>query len=82
MLRAGASTPALRPCLHSGLHGPAVRIMPCDRVHYRGSMGASRRRKLRARKMRICRLFALLAQLVEHFHGKEGVAGSSPAEGS
>src|SRR5687767_6385227 len=25
---------------------------------------------------------ALLAQLVEHFHGKEGVAGSSPAEGS
>src|SRR5439155_14170948 len=32
--------------------------------------------------MRICRSFALLAQLVEHFHGKEGVAGSSPAEGS
>jgi hypothetical protein len=30
---------------------------------------------------RICRSFALLAQLVEHFHGKEGVAGSSPAEG-
>jgi hypothetical protein len=26
--------------------------------------------------------YALLAQLVEHFHGKEGVAGSSPAEGS
>ena len=25
---------------------------------------------------------AHLAQLVEHFHGKEGVAGSSPAEGS
>jgi hypothetical protein len=32
--------------------------------------------------MRIYRSFALLAQLVEHFHGKEGVAGSSPAEGS
>src|SRR3954452_18458738 len=32
--------------------------------------------------MWICRFFALLAQLVEHFHGKEGVAGSSPAEGS
>src|SRR3954447_15737835 len=31
--------------------------------------------------MRSCRHFALLAQLVEHFHGKEGVAGSSPAEG-
>jgi hypothetical protein len=25
---------------------------------------------------------ALLAQLVEHFHGKEGVDGSSPSEGS
>ena len=25
---------------------------------------------------------ALLAQLVEHFHGKEGVIGSSPMEGS
>ena len=24
---------------------------------------------------------ALLAQLVEHFHGKEGVSGSSPEEG-
>jgi hypothetical protein len=24
---------------------------------------------------------ALLAQLVEHFHGKEGVIGSSPIEG-
>ncbi len=24
---------------------------------------------------------ALLAQLVEHFHGKEGVTGSSPVEG-
>ena len=30
----------------------------------------------------ICRSFALLAQLVEHFHGNEGVDGSSPAEGS
>src|SRR2546430_3832225 len=26
--------------------------------------------------------FALLAQLVEHLHGKEGVDGSSPSEGS
>jgi hypothetical protein len=25
---------------------------------------------------------ALLAQLVEHLHGKEGVSGSSPEEGS
>jgi hypothetical protein len=37
--------------------------------------------RLLARKTRLCRSFALLAQLVEHFHGKEGVAGSSPAEG-
>jgi hypothetical protein len=27
------------------------------------------------------RLPALLAQLVEHLHGKEGVDGSSPSEG-
>jgi hypothetical protein len=27
-------------------------------------------------------LLALLAQLVEHLHGKEGVDGSSPSEGS
>src|SRR5215216_2303431 len=45
-------------------------------------MGASRTRDSHARKMRICRSFALLAQLVEHFHGKEGVDGSSPSEGS
>ena len=29
-----------------------------------------------------CASLALLAQLVEHFHGKEGVDGSSPSEGS
>jgi hypothetical protein len=28
------------------------------------------------------RFNALLAQLVEHLHGKEGVDGSSPSEGS
>jgi hypothetical protein len=27
------------------------------------------------------KVHALLAQLVEHFHGKEGVDGSSPSEG-
>ena len=26
--------------------------------------------------------YALVAQLVEHIHGKDGVAGSNPAEGS
>src|SRR4051794_25120274 len=30
---------------------------------------------------RFAGIFALLAQLVEHFHGKEGVDGSSPSEG-
>jgi hypothetical protein len=27
-------------------------------------------------------VYALVAQLVEHIHGKDGVAGSIPAEGS
>src|SRR5260370_41875383 len=36
----------------------------------------------RARKIREIPASALLAQLVEHFHGKEGVVGSSPTEGS
>ena len=45
-------------------------------------MGVSRAVDFGAREMPLCRSFALLAQLVEHFHGKEGVAGSSPAEGS
>src|SRR5260370_27486142 len=35
-----------------------------------------------ARKIREIPANALLAQLVEHFHGKEGVVGSSPTEGS
>jgi hypothetical protein len=36
----------------------------------------------RTRKIREIPASALLAQLVEHFHGKEGVVGSSPTEGS
>src|SRR5215207_9899688 len=47
---------------------------------------ASRRGVARGRNARPaplpCGTHALLAQLVEHFHGKEGGAGSSPAEGS
>ena len=70
-----------RSCLHSVPHGSAVRIAPCCRVQYHGSMGVSRAVAKSARKVRICRSCALLAQLVEHFHGKEGVAGSSPAPG-
>jgi hypothetical protein len=30
----------------------------------------------------ILREFAVVAQLVEHFHGKEGVCGSNPHDGS
>ena len=67
--------------LHSGVHGSPVGIVPRSCPQYHGSMGTSHRRQPDARKVRICRCFALLAQLVEHFHGKEGVAGSSPAEG-
>ena len=48
----------------------------------RCSMGGSGRAIAQGFESLICRHFALLAQLVEHFHGKEGVAGSSPAEGS
>jgi hypothetical protein len=78
---------------YTGLrHGPAVRIAPrwlarrsrwpkTPRDLYQSSMGDSRDLALAASAIRICRFFALLAQLVEHFHGKEGVAGSSPAEG-
>ena len=53
-------------------------------------LGGSRRRHPRARRRSrpadlsehaTLPVPALLAQLVEHFHGKEGVAGSSPAEG-
>jgi hypothetical protein len=76
-----------------GSDGPAIPIACCQfgkfsrwlrshRVQYHGSMGGSRAVVLAASAPRICRTFALLAQLVEHFHGKEGVSGSSPEEGS
>jgi hypothetical protein len=75
-----------------GCDGPAVRVarrslrLPrcrfSRRVQYQCSMGGSRALAPTVGAMQIYRSFALLAQLVEHFHGKEGVAGSSPAEGS
>src|SRR5690242_17145654 len=37
--------------------------------------------RLRRRRVATLPGPALLAQLVEHFHGKEGVDGSSPSEG-
>ena len=84
-------SPARRRPLHLGRDGPALRLarrslrLPrcrfSRRTQYQRSMGASRALAPAVGAMRICRPFALLAQLVEHFHGKEGVAGSSPAEG-
>jgi hypothetical protein len=70
-------------------HGSASRIARCQFVQPRRgrlsrrapSTGGPRALILAAGAMRICRSFALLAQLVEHFHGKEGVVGSSPTEG-
>lgn len=78
--------------LHWAAHGPAVRIAsrrPARRSRwpesqrdlYQSSMGGSLTLAMAASAMRICGSFALLAQLVEHFHGKEGVIGSSPIEG-
>src|SRR6202007_2881067 len=62
---------------------------------HRGRPSAARRRSFaryarsctvscpaRRRRTRYSQPDALLAQLVEHFHGKEGVDGSSPSEGS
>jgi hypothetical protein len=43
---------------------------------------AQHRFLLGGRQIREIPANALLAQLVEHFHGKEGVVGSSPTEGS
>jgi hypothetical protein len=76
-----------------GRDGPALRVARrpppglarcrfSRRAQYHGSMDGSRTLASGADARQICRSFALLAQLVEHFHGKEGVAGSSPAEGS
>jgi hypothetical protein len=42
---------------------------------------AARSRMSRSNGTRYAEPTALLAQLVEHFHGKEGVVGSSPTEG-
>jgi hypothetical protein len=75
------------PCTES--RRPACSRCPGGvRLYYRvyvrsmtRSTGCLRASNWSASATGICRYFALLAQLVEHFHGKEGVAGSSPAEG-
>jgi hypothetical protein len=45
-------------------------------------MGESRTGVPAAMAMRICRSFAAVAQLVEHFTRNEGVSGSNPLGGS
>jgi hypothetical protein len=74
-------TPACVARLNCLPHEPAVRIACRCRVQYHGSMGSSRLREDSARKIRICRAFADVAQLVEHFTRNEGVGGSSPPVG-
>src|SRR4051812_10510549 len=63
-----------------GRDGPAVRLAR-RLLRSPRRTGASRSLAPAVGATRICRPLALLAQLVEHLHGKEGVAGSSPAEG-
>jgi hypothetical protein len=75
-----------------GRDGPALRVarrrppgLPRCRVSRRaqshGSMDGSRPLAFHVDASRICRPFADVAQLVEHFTRNEGVAGSSPAVG-
>ena len=70
-LKTGHPVPHPRP--KHGIVHPPTEASGAQRTN---SRPPSRRKSLR------CGASALLAQLVEHFHGKEGVAGSSPAEGS
>ena len=76
----GRDGPALRVARRSSPGLPRCRVP--HRAQYHGSTDGSGLLTSSTDARRICRSFALLAQLVEHFHGKEGVAGSSPAEGS
>ena len=75
----GSDGPALRVARRPPPGLPQCRFS--RRAQYHGGIDGSRNSHPAADASRICRSFALLAQLVEHFHGKEGVAGSSPAEG-
>jgi hypothetical protein len=63
-------------------HGEAPSALPSAAQELRQSVSTVCRLTHRRRKPdHELPANALLAQLVEHFHGKEGVAGSSPAEG-
>ena len=79
-LGAAGPPPTVRPVLNSGLYGPAVRIASRCRAQYHGSMGAAHAHETGALNMGICRSFADVAQLAEHFTRKRvprpGVGGS------
>ena len=64
-----------RPPTVAGLPGEARGRVTCPKVE------SSANRARRGKRLTWAS-FALLAQLVEHLHGKEGVNGSSPLEGS
>src|SRR5207248_11580882 len=68
-LRQAAGTTPLRP--------PALSVSRKDAMAYAPQGARLPRRRYDGRRQP-----ALLAQLVEHLHGKEGVDGSSPSEGS
>src|SRR3954451_7422905 len=55
-------------------NGPAVRIASRCRAQYHSSMGVPHARTKRAGAICICRRFADVAQLVEHFTRKVGAA--------
>ena len=76
--RLSASSPSRAPTPLS------ARVRSRARARTRGVATALRDGHAAARYRRLYTWprFALLAQLVEHFHGKEGVSGSSPEEGS
>src|SRR3954447_6746836 len=74
---------ALRELAAPGSEEPPTRRgAPHPRRHRGKNRGARLgSRRIRSRSAATIPPHALLAQLVEHLHGKEGVDGSSPSEG-
>ena len=78
----GRPRQALRQLAAPRPEEPAARAGQADpRRHRRPRRGAGRRPLSRRPARATLPRSALLAQLVEHLHGKEGVDGSSPSEG-
>src|SRR6185312_271059 len=81
-----ASTNSSATCRASPIRRSFRRTLPRDTRRYspvaNGTRRGGRPRPRRRRASATLAPPALLAQLVEHLHGKEGVDGSSPSEGS